>query len=800
MSFPKLYLILTKADVVEKISVHRELDSTQKEWDNLESDDKIGIIHCGFVRPRITGKLEFPNIANGKIVYSSSMKWALPHSFNRSHKSITDITINDELTPCYLALNQWGYQITDENELSDDINLQDLSIHSNAQHKDTISLAAQQVLNDANKCPLNKEEIYARIIESNYYQFNTLKPVHVLDVTLNRETLDTEYSKAAKIPIFGKTKEGRYYLLIDKVDMPVGWVCDLLNENSEMYERLKEFGVTDEETYLAIKDKLPDEFSYSLEKFRFNYLKNTINLSDHKEILKISPRWLLASHVQDIGFTVRIEHILLEHGITKMRELSEVSTIKLLSFPKMGKNSIKDLCEAIITKISNVNFDANMTPASFITPEDFNNQSLAENDSLYLASEISKIPLKQHLERTLEDLSEIDRVVLHDRLGYKGKVLTLEEVGEKLDVTRERIRQRQKKYVDKIIAKEYWDDVIGLRIGQLLLDREEPLILEMLEIEDPWFKGFMGSYVYLSKVIQLFSENAIQVIVAQGRNVITRISQKDWDDLDKDIKNNLRQKAKEKKWTRTDINLLLESTLAQFSAEELVPLLEDVLLDYLQFDGEDETALLVAYGRNAESAIKAVLAQAEKPLHYTEISRRATVLLGKPVEERRAHNAAAVSKGIWLYDRGVYGLIDHCPIPESKRKSILLIVEVLLYQGEINKQWHSKEIIENLKSNFSAIPDELDPYVLRMCLEKSEKITFLNRMVWARSDSGLSGEDRVDLAEAFIQILEENGKPLSGKELKNRLSEVRGVDKNMQIQPNGRLITVGPNIWGLSEW
>ncbi len=105
-----------------------------------------------------------------------------------------------------------------------------------------------------------------------------------------------------------------------------------------------------------------------------------------------------------------------------------------------------------------------------------------------------------------------------------------------------------------------------------------------------------------------------------------------------------------------------------------------------------------------------------------------------------------------------------------------------------------------MKKNFPGVPEELDPYVLRMCIEDSEKISFLNRMVWARSDSGLSSEHRVDLADAFIQILEEAGEPLSGKELKSRLSEIRGVDDNMQIHPNDRLECVRPNIWGLKEW
>ena len=195
----------------------------------------------------------------------------------------------------------------------------------------------------------------------------------------------------------------------------------------------------------------------------------------------------------------------------------------------------------------------------------------------------------------------------------------------------------------------------------------------------------------------------------------------------------------------------------------------------------------------------AVLAQAEGPLHFTEIAKRASDILGKEVDERRAHTALN-RENVWLFDRGTYGLIDHCPFPNSKRQSICRVVEHMLYQAPINKQWHSKEIIDQLTAQFPGVLEDIDPYVLRMCIEHSPKITFLNRMVWARADSGMTVGDRIEMVDSFIQILEEAGEPLSGQELKRRLSEIRGVAENMQIHGNERLVAVGPNLWGLSEW
>lgn len=797
MSAPKLYFILITNNIVSSVTTFRELDALRQAWDVLDINNQTALLHCGFERPKLSEKIELPESA-GKVIYTSALKWALPSSYTSTSQPIVHIVINDQITPCYLALNQWGYEIEDEIlEHSHEPSI--LSLTSQNQ-KDTISLAAQQVLIDANKTLLNKEEIYARIIESNYYQFNTPIPVHVLDVTLNRETKGTEYTKASKTPVFGKSKDGRYYLLADKATEPTGWVYELSTENNNLYKTIQEYKVSDEESYRTIQSELPIDVIEDLDSYRFRFLEKTINVFEPNELLKIAPQWLLDRNVKDVGFTVRVENSLLANNIIHVGQLAELTVEDLKRLPNMGKKSINDICNAIKENIDINNVSYLSSHDSKTIGCDDAESSDSETGEASLLELTMQLPLHSHLDRTLEELTETDRLVLHDRLGYKGKVLTLEEIAIKLSVTRERVRQRQKKYVEKIIAKEYWDNVIGIRIGQLLMDREEPLILEMLDIEDEWFEGFSDCYLYLGNVIQMFSENAIQVIEAQGRNVVTRISKKVWDILLRDIKNHLRASASEQLWTRIDVGVYCESRLAEHSSKELLPLVREAIDDYLQFDGDVDASILIAYGRSAESAVKAVLAQAEKPLHYSEISVRAEEVLGQPVEERRAHNAAASLPDVWLFDRGTYGLIDHCPLPESKRTSIRQIVEHLLYQGEINKQWHSKEIIDHLKNNFPAIPDELDPYVLRMCVEGSKKVSFLNRMVWARADSGLGADDRVDVSDAFIQILKEAGEPLSGKELKNRLSDIRGVDENMQIHASERLVAVGPNVWGLSEW
>ena len=639
MSALKLYLIVVKNCQVEEIITVRELDVLRQVWNRRSDLGDTAIIHCGFTRPHVEQVVEIPEITTGRVLYSGAVKWALPEIFKHSVNTVTHIKLNETVTPCYLALNQWGYEIGEPE-------VDPILLH-----------------------PVNE------------------------------------------------------------VGSEVGPI--------------------------------------------------------------------LLRPINDLRLNIRSTNCLAANSIRYIGELVQCTELELLSTPNLGKRSLQEIEDALTVHGLSLGTKLKNWPPSELgeTPED----TIDKSYLVHLNSQVAQLPLIKHLERTLDELDVVDRIILQGRIGYKGKILTLEKIGEKLDLTRERIRQRQKKYIDRIIAQEYWDDMIGIRIGQLLMDREEPLILELLDIEDAWFKGFEDNYIYLANTIQLFSKNAVSVIKAAGRNVVTRIKQNEWDVLVRELHTKLKQKTEEKQWTRSDIRQYLESCLFEYSSQELVPLLYERFDEFLQYEDESPQAYLIAYGKSAEAAVKAVLAQAESPLHFTEIAKRASELLDKEVDERRAHSALN-QDDIWLFDRGTYGLIDHCKLPSSNRKNICHVVEHMLYQAPINKQWHSKEIIEQLTAQFPDGSEELDPYVLRMCIERSPKITFLNRMVWARADSGMTIGDRIETTNSFIQILEDAGEPLSAQELKRRLSEIRGVAESMQIHGNERLVAVGTNLWGLREW
>ncbi len=708
MSAPKLYLIRILSDSIETIVTYRELDRVKQDLDGKIDGEITYLLHCGFLRPVFCEKTELSKIFKGKVLYSGTLKWALPEEYKSTDQPATYITVNKSEVPFFLASNQWGYYL--DSDFMDEI----------------------------------------------------------------AENITT--------PIF----------ISHLAESPEGWIKSLSEKNPDTYQIAHKCGIHDDNSYVLNRDKLPASIGLKLDRERFDSLKSTIDQNDPYQLLQIAPRSLMYQHINELRLPVRARNVLLFQNINQVHELAELSVNQLLRLPNLGKRSIQDICHAIIDRIENTPF---LPGAAATNKED----TYTDIEDLSIVDEILNVPLIKHLSRELNKLQEIDQSIIRNRMGISGFPLTLEELGEKHGITRERVRQRGKKTMNFIIREKFWGNEIGKRIDQLLSNRKEPLILELLDIEDDWFKGFDDQYVYLGNIIQEFSRKEIRVIKANGRNVVTRISQDKWDALLSELRVKLKQIAVDKSWDRSDIDQYFSICLSEYSSEELISVLHEIFYEYLQYEDEGLSATLVSYGKSAESAVTTVLAQAESPLHFTEIAKRASELLGKEVDERRAQGAVN-RKGVWQFDRGIYGLINHCPLSETKRLWIRRVVENILYQGPINKQWHSTEIIELLGEKPHNLSEKLNPYVLAMSIKESGKILYLGRMVWARSDSGMEAGDRIQTAESFIRILESAGKPLTGQELKQRLAKIRGVNKHMQIHEDERLVTIGPNIWGLSEW
>ena len=87
---------------------------------------------------------------------------------------------------------------------------------------------------------------------------------------------------------------------------------------------------------------------------------------------------------------------------------------------------------------------------------------LLENKSLIpYDDQIMQESLSEKVDQMLEDLSEREATILKMRFGFSGNVKTLEEIGQEIGLSRERVRQIEKRAKERLKSKlqnEDWVD------------------------------------------------------------------------------------------------------------------------------------------------------------------------------------------------------------------------------------------------------------------------------------------------------------------------------------------------------
>ena len=547
------------------------------------------------------------------------------------------------------------------------------------------------------------------------------------------------------------------------------WIRLICENDTEIAKNLADNHIRSESKYVSLRASLPRMSTETCDKFRFQHYLPLIDQKDPFVVLGIAPLWLLKLPIQRINPTVRLQTVCSNNKINVVEDFLGFNADSLLALKNFGRKSLKDLAEALINTIH----------THKINPED--------------------VSLYWHLQNSLNGIPKNAKHVIYSRLGVNGKPLTLQQIGDCFDVTRERIRQIEKKFIGKIIETEIWDDHIIKKIETLLKNRTEPLFLEMLAAEDNWFSGFEKNFDFLGSVIETFSSESLHVVEFYERKIILKASDADLTALIKEIRATLNE-SRYSDSTKESIMALVQAKCLGFSMSEMFSLIWDYFSDELHFANNEKNQLVfMGLGKSIDHVVGVVLEEADRPIHYSEIHSRTQERLNRKVAVRRVHNALSVSESAKLFGRGTYGLEKHLKFTEVERLNILSSAEDIILNGPNLKQWHASEILTELESADCELPEEIDAYSMSLVLEESNKLISLGRHVWvSKYRDDLSTNDRIQTSNAFITILKEAGHPLTTQDLVKGISKYRGVKAGLiQIHSNDVMLKVAPNTWGL---
>lgn len=213
------------------------------------------------------------------------------------------------------------------------------------------------------------------------------------------------------------------------------------------------------------------------------------------------------------------------------------------------------------------------------------------------------------------------------------------------------------------------------------------------------------------------------------------------------------------------------------------------------FAGPAEARTLTAYGRGTEQLVQVVLEDSPEPLHTSDVAQMVSEISGKQIDEAQIRNPVA-NVG-YLLGRGIYGLRKHVSLSDAEVDRVAEMASEIVAENDDGRQWHTSELVSELQEIDASLNQRLDKYGLNVALQMKSPLKYLGRLVWAAPDA--DEQHRVDLRDAVIGILDAAGRPLTTREINERLSEFRGVNSTFQIWNRDPVLRVGRGLWGLND-
>lgn len=537
--------------------------------------------------------------------------------------------------------------------------------------------------------------------------------------------------------------------------------------------------VEDVERLMTAFEPSTDELSLhdagdTVDEFAINRKFNELGLFQPVELLPLS---------------IRVQNGLKNLNIRYVGELCTRSEGELRSIPLLGRISV----EEIKCALQRLELQLGMNILGW-PPENLEELAETWREQAFLDDAES---LKDAFFRTLRKIEDQRHLfIIASRLGLGGPPKTLEETGQHLGVTRERVRQIQKKLTGVILQQEVWDDILRFRIAKLLKGRSVPLFVDLIGEEDPWFEGFENNFSLLENLVSTFAgDDKLFFFKIEGRTVISRIDYEAWRDIRFDLIGMLSATIGHGH-TMEDVELFIESALKAAGAPELSPALFDHLSKDLNFSSLNGDLVLVSVGNFLADRLTVLLEEAPKPLHFSEISRLYEQRFGVEVSPRNIHAALGIN-GFLIFGRGTYGLHKHLRVEPHVQSQVRCAVENKLSAQTVPKQWHSKDLLPFIKG----IPgtEAIDMYGISIILKPSSVLQYLGKWCWRLGSHSDEDGERLFIKHAVYSALKESPGPLHTQDILSIVTESRGVGQIFQLQPNELFSRVDSSTWGILE-
>lgn len=581
------------------------------------------------------------------------------------------------------------------------------------------------------------------------------------------------------------------------------WLASLACDDANLAMAANNARIVDERSYWESEAHLDFPLRHALGLYRYRVLSKNDDPDDPMAVIHHGPPWLQSIGLNYINLKERTSNALRSKGFSVVGDIANISLQQLQRIRNFGRLSQCDLVQQLREAIER----GPSIIAPIATPPmlmgELNGVASNSLSVKKLSSQFNNHDaLPTLIISAVSSLAPNLEKAVRGRMGLGVDPMTLEGLGKQMSVTRERIRQLETQGMLLLGSDPIWEDLLETKLSNLLDDRDDPLPISGLAILDSWFQGveqMRDPFRYLLEHKNILDQR-FSLLQANGQWFVSRLSQREWDLAVKQAMH-LLEGGVAQGWRQAEARQHVEDLLSGRGGE-LRPELWATVKLFANFSSPcpEIDSVLLSYGRNVEALIEAVLSASERPLHYSEIVHRITGSYGKTFDVRRVHNAANKMANLYLYGRGIFGLLKHCLLSNDDLELVRDEAQEIISQGSKGRQWTCAELVDILSEHGLGFDGQLSRFILNIALRNSPEITYLGRLVWTQStEAALGTAHRINMHQAVTSLLMQAGRPMTIPEIKEALQRERGLGDFFQLQPRGSLIRVSPTQWGLIE-
>ena len=391
--------------------------------------------------------------------------------------------------------------------------------------------------------------------------------------------------------------------------------------------------------------------------------------------------------------------------------------------------------------------------------------------------------------------------ILMSRFGFP-KFLTLEELGQNYQITRERIRQIEAKGLDYIFRDQNnklcaWYQILR----EMCLQSKFPIDIHSAEIIDHRLKAENSNLERLINTIIYWSDrkgkldhkNILALVNLNSNIYLSHIIQNDVLTIQNVVEENLLSVDRENLLyvKKRILSYFPESQLGFFNLiwdEELKNCLilsradgNDLLIKYIKKSAIERTVQLIIEEVNSS----------DRPLRRENFKH---IIEQNKLSLTSISNALQSNEDIFPIRHGLWATFKHLEFTDNDRK-VILNEAMRKIEAEPNRQFHSREIEEKINNELST---DLNYFAVAAIIRKFGDFKYLGRNVFASPEAEI--DQRYYINEAVVNVLRSNNRVMHLTDIFEEAKELVSISSSEAINIVPPLVNLGGWMIGLDYW